>query len=233
MSTEEFNRSGDRRIRLISWSTVLLLAGIALFALYGAHSASRQVNAALTWLAVLIVVGAIVGARSLAVRLGLKRVQRDLVFELTNKGLVRRRSGWPDVRIGFSEISTLYERHGWLVVESVEPRRKIAVPKEVEGFLSLRAELAKHSPIIVPPRRSLLRLVPMIASFLCWGLVLWSKDAVVLRIAGTIAVILLAWESFRLTTQLRHSPKRLFLWTFVGLGWVTAALVVYLRVLRG
>jgi hypothetical protein len=185
---------------------------------------------------VLTVVGAFVGARFLAVRLGLQKVERDLVFVLTDKDLVRKRSGWPDIGIGLSEINALYEEPGWLVVESVEPRRRIAVPEEVDGFASLRAELAKHSPLLVPPRLSVAgfsRFIPVAASILCWGLVMWSKDAGVAKAAGTIALMLLGWESFRLYWQLRRGLTRPILWILVALGWSAAVAIVYLRIARG
>ena len=232
-SNTESNRSRDRRIRLITWGTVLTLSGITLFAVYGVHSANYQLNTALAWLAVLIVVGAIVGAYFLATRLGLDRLERDLAFVLTDKNLVCRRKGWPDVSIDFSEIKTLHEQHGWLVIESVEPHKRIAVPKEVAGFASLRTELTKYSPVIVPPpRRSVMGFISMLASLLCWGLVLLSRRSGVVKVAGAVALILLGWESFRLFKQLRHNPKRLLLWALISLSWVAAILVVYFRIAR-
>lgn len=147
--------------------------------------------------------------------------------------MVRRRAGWPDVRIDFSEISALLEKKDWLVVESVQPVRKIAIPRDVEGFAPLRAELAKHGPVIVSKGGSILGAIPTVASFLFWGLVLWSKNASVVRGAGAIALILLGWASLRLNKQLRQSPKRLLVWIPLGLSWVVAILLVYFRVMSG
>lgn len=147
------SRSRDRSIRLILWGIVLVLSGITLFAVYGARSASRQVNTVLLLVCVLIVVVAFLGIRFFAVRLGVEKMERDLVFVLTDKALVRRRNGWPDIRIELSEINALYERRGRLVVESVEPRRKIVVPEGVDGFAFLRSELTKHSPLTIPRQR--------------------------------------------------------------------------------
>jgi len=231
-SHDASDRGRERNIRLITWGLVLVMSAITLFAVYDARSAGPQLVRVLTWLAIGIVVAAIAGAHFLAARLGLEKFQHDLVFVLTEKDLVRRRRGRPDVQIGFSEIKALYQRPGWLVVESSEPRRRIAIPEGVEGFESLRGELAKHSPIVAAPQRSPMRLIPLVASLFCWGLVLWSKDAGVVMAAGTAALILLGWESFRLFGQLRHSPKRVALSILIGLSWVAAALLVYLRVIR-
>jgi hypothetical protein len=226
------DRGRDRNIRLITWGVVLVMSGITLFAVYDARSASPQLVRALGWLAVVIVVAAIVGAQFLAARLGLERFAHDLAFILTDKEVVRRRQGWPEVRIGLAEIKALYQRPGWLVVESNEPRRTMAIPERVEGFESLRAELTKHRPITAAPQRSPWGFVALIGSLLCWGLVLLSRDAAVVMGAGAVALALLAWESFRLFGQLRHSPKRLALSLLIGLGWIAAALLLYLRIIR-
>ncbi len=117
-----------------------------------------------------IVAVAIVGAYFLAARIGSERFERDLVFVLTDKDLVRRRRGWPDVQIDFSDIKVLYQRTGWLIVESNAPRRRIAIPERVEGFSSLRAELVKHKPIVTAPQSSPIRFILVLASLVCWGL---------------------------------------------------------------
>jgi len=231
-SFDASDRGRERNIRLITWGAVLVMSGITLFAVYDARSASPQLVRALGWLAVVIVAAAIVGAHFLAARLGLEKFEHDLVFVLTDKEVVRRRRGWPDVQIGLAEIKTLYRRPGWLVVESNEPRRTMAIPERVEGFESLRSELTKHSPITAAPQRSPWGFIALVGSFLCWGLVLLSKDTGVVMGAGAVALLLLVWESSRLFGQLRRSPKRLPLSLLIGLSWVAAALLVYLRIVR-
>ncbi|HLM83234.1 MAG TPA: hypothetical protein VK302_21725 [Terriglobales bacterium] len=230
--SNEANRRRDGIIRLIIWGTIPVLLVATVLGVYGAVSFHPYVYATFTWLAVLIVAGAVVGGHFLSIHLGRERSRRDTVFLLTERDVVRRRAGWPDVRIDFSEISTLLETRDWLLVESVQPARKIAVPKDVEGFASLRAELAKHGRVSVSKGRSTSGAIPTVASLLCWGLVLWSKDARVARVAGTIALILLGWASVSLDKQLRQSPKRIFVWISLGLVWVAAILLLYLKVVR-
>lgn len=225
-------RSGDRNIRLITWGTVLIMSGITLFAVYGSRSASPQLVRALGWVAVVIVALAIVGAYFLAARLGLKRFERDLVFGLTDKEVIRRTQGWPEVRIGLTEIKALYQRSGWLVVEGNEPGRTMAIPERVEGFESLRAELTKHCSIRAAPQRSPRRFIALVGSVISWGLVLLSTHTSVVMGAGAVALALLAWESFRLFAQLRHGPQRVALSLLIGLSWVAAALLVYIRIIR-
>lgn len=220
-------------MRLLLWSAALALAGITLFSVYGVHAAGRQLNTALIWCAVLLLVGTIMGANFCAIRMGLDKVERELVFVLTDKELVRQRSGWPDVRIGLSEIESLRERRGWLVVERADPARRIAIPKEVEGFALLRAQLAKHRPVVKASQVFPLGLFSSVGSLVCWAVVLLSKDVDVAMTAGVTGVALLGWESFRLYRQLGNSPKRIFLLIFMGFSWAAALFIFHLRVSRG
>jgi hypothetical protein len=101
-----------------------------------------------------------------------------MLFVLSDKEIIRKRDGWPDDRIAFAEIDSVYDRPGWLVVESAEPRRKIPIPCEVSGFEELRAELAKHHPFSAqtkPPRAKLAwtNVVVWIVSILNWAAVLF------------------------------------------------------------
>ena len=232
-SNKESTQRRDHGTRLVLWGAVLVLSCITLFAVYDAGSASPQIKTALAWLAGLIVAGAIGGAYFLSYRQAIEKVKEGLVFELTEKDLVRRRSGWPDVRIGLQEIHTLHEGQGWLVVESVEPIRKIAIPAEVEGFAVLRAELVKHSSVIIARRRSLSAIIPLVVSLICWVLVLWSKNARVAKLAAAVALTVLAWGSLGIIRLMNGKPKRFLVWIALGISWATAILLVYLRVMRG
>jgi hypothetical protein len=146
--SNEAIRRRDRWIRLTVWSTIPLLLVTTFVGVYAALSSSPHVYATFKWFAVLIVVGAIVGAYFLGNRLSIERLERDMVFVLTEKDVIRRRTGYPDIRIGFSEIGALLERNNWLVVESIPPIKKTAIPRGVEGFAALRAELAKHCAVV-------------------------------------------------------------------------------------
>lgn len=151
-SDHQFERR-EHTARLILWGAVVVLAGIALFAVYGRESANPVL---LTWMAgltVLLLVGSIVGANVFAMELGTDKLKRGLVFEMNEKELVRKSADWPDVRIGLSEICALQEGQAGLMVASNNPPREIAIPKAVDGYEELRTELAKHCSITVRPRR--------------------------------------------------------------------------------
>jgi hypothetical protein len=226
------DRRRDRTIRLVLWGVVFILSGITCFAISAARWASYQTNIAVTALAILILIGAVGGAHYLAIRMGLERMKRNSVYELTETDLVRKRSGETAVRIGLSEVSTLSLRPDWLVVESFNPLRRIAIPKEVGGFALLQAELAKHAAIVKVPERSPLAFVPAVASFFCWALVLMSTDAGVVRIAAAIGLVLMACSSFHFVRLLRRSPKRVLLWMWLAISWAAMLWVVYSRTAR-
>jgi hypothetical protein len=226
------SQSRDQRIRLVLWGAVLLLVGITLLGLFGTRSFGPAVNTALTVAAIAIVIGVVGSAYFFAGKTGIERAKLSMVFLLTDRDLVRQRVGWPEVRIGLSEVKALFERPGWLVVESLEPRRRIAIPHDVEGFGTLRSELIKHGPIVEPPRRSPIIAVPLVASLFCWALVMLSKEPWVVRTAGCIALVLLAWDSFRIDRLLRRSPKRYLLWAALACSWAMAFWIIYIRVAR-
>lgn len=229
---EASSRVRERKIRLTMWAIVLLMSGITIFSVYGTGFESPQAVKALVWIAVGIVAFTIVGAPLLAARLGLQKLEQDSAFVLTEKELIRKRQAQPDVRIGLDEIKALHQRPGWLVIESHEPQRIMAIPEQVREFEALRKELARHGAIDATPQRSLWGFAVLVGSISCWGLVLLSRDAGVIVGAGAVALLLLAWESARLAKQLHHRNKRLVAAATISLSWVTAILVLYLRVVR-
>ncbi|HEX4604039.1 MAG TPA: hypothetical protein VH724_08615 [Candidatus Angelobacter sp.] len=209
-----------------------MLSGITLFAVLSDHSEASPLKTGFAWVAGLIAAGIVVSANLLAFRNASQSVQRGLLFELTNKELVRRKSGSPDVRIELGEIQALYEGRGWLVVESAAPRKRIAVPDGVEGFAALRAELTKYGSVSAMPRRSVFAFSSLLASLICWTFVLWSKNHTVVKLAAAVVTVLLTWESLRLVRMMKGRPKRYFVWSMIAIGWITSLVVIYINVLR-
>lgn len=223
-------RNSDRKIRLAAWGIIPLFLGACAFAFYGTFSSKPQLGSAFTWVAISVVVGATVGAYLLAIRLGLGRLQGEMILLLTDHDLTRRRKGWPDVTVGLSEIKSLRENGNWLVVESVAPKRRIVIPAKIDRFRFLRTELAKHCPITTRPSTSILGFISMIASLLCWGMVLLSRDPSRTKVAAGAALVLLSWESVRLYRRLQESPSRSVVLACLALSWVVAILLVYFRI---
>jgi hypothetical protein len=187
----------DLRIRLFLWGAVLLLVGITIIGIVGVRSIGQAAETALVVTAGAIVVCVVGAAYVLGGQEGIERAKQNTVFLLTNDDLIRQRTGSPDVRIGLSEVKSLSERPGWLLVESAEPRKRIAIPNNVERFQFLRSELIKHGPLVQSPRRSpflaLLLGLPTVASLLSWALVFWSKEPRLVKTAACIALAMFAW----------------------------------------
>jgi hypothetical protein len=233
------NSLGERREakrRLLSWGIVLLLFAITVLIFILGFHGLLSVGSDLHWFGWLLVpasLGTVIGPSILAIREALRRAEREMVFVLDDNGIVRRRKGYPDVRIDFSEVDTLREELRWLVVKSTEPQRKIAIPDNVEGFAVIRAELAKHHPVSAPVKKLPLKsAAPMTLSILSWAAVLWSRDLRVVIPAGIIAMTFLALGSHRLWTLFRRGPKRWLSWPCLAIAWLSAILLIYLRVVR-
>jgi hypothetical protein len=147
IDNDTLTKRREARFRLLSWGTVLLLtaATVLLFSLNMSGILSTHSNFGL--LAVSSLLGAVIGASILGCREVLNYAERQMVFVLDDNEIVRRRQGFPDERIAFSEIDNLSEELRWLSIYSTEPRRKIAVPTSVRGYEVIRTELTKHHPI--------------------------------------------------------------------------------------
>lgn len=223
----------EARFRMLSWGTVLLLAAIGAFLFILGVSGYIGHHSNIGDLFVLATVSAAVMAMILAPREGLHRAERQMVFDLDDHRIIRKRRGYPDVEIAFSEIATLGEELRWLVITSSEPRKKIAVPNNVDGYELIRTELAKHHTlsacITSPPWKSGTLLI---ISILSWVAVLWFRDVRAIIAAGTVAMITLAFGSYRVWVLLHRSSKRLLLWTFLCIIWFPALLLIYLRIFR-
>jgi hypothetical protein len=223
----------ERTIQMVLWSSIPALVGATFFGLYAALFSRHWVSTIFTYLAITIVAATIGGAYYAAVLLGMERVKQKTILVLTDSELVRRREGWPDVRIGFSEIKTLYQGKSGLVVESAEPRRIIVVTKDIDRFASLRNELSKHAATIKAPSRSPLVFFPTIASVICWALVLISTDVGTVKAAGGLGLATLVWATFRLSRlTLPHRRTRLAVWGMTGFSWVASLWVLYSRIAR-
>jgi hypothetical protein len=237
IETDALSKRHETRFRLLSWGTVVLLAAITVLIFVLGFLGLLSVDSDFRWVAWLSVpamLGAVIGASILACREALRRAERKMVFVLDDTGIARRRKGFREVKIAFSEVDYLGEELRWLVVRSTEPRRKIAIPNDVQGFEVIRAELAKHHVLSLSAQTKLplQSTALMTASILSWAAVLWLRDLRAVIPAGVIALTLLASGSHRLWTVLGRGPKRLYSLVCLGIVWFTAILLIYLR-LRG
>lgn len=238
----EFRIDGDSLVarreaksRLLSWGIVLFLFAttVSIFILGFLGVLNNSDLYWVAWLSVPSGLGAVIGASILTIREALRYAERKMVFVLDDSGIVRRREGFPDVRIDFSEVDTLREELRWLVVKSTEPQRKIAIPNSVKEFEVIRAELAKRHALSAPVKKLPLKnAAPITISILSWAAVLWFRDVRVVIPAGIIAMTLLALGSRPLWALSRRGPKRWLLLAGLAFAWVSAILLIYIRVGR-
>ena len=222
----------EARFRMLSWGTVLLLVAVATFLFVLRASGYVGDSSSLSSLFVLTILSAAIIAIILAPREGLHRAERKMVFALDERKIARKRQGYPDVEIAFSEVETLREELRWLVIISTEARRKIAVPRNVSGYELIRTELAKHRPLSARVAFPLGSTAFPMVSILSWAAVLWFRDVRAIIAAGTVAMVTLAFGSYRLWTLPHRSSKRPLLSACLGLAWLLALLVIYLRLVR-
>ncbi len=48
-----------------------------------------------------------------------------MVFVLNDNEIAQKRTGYPDVKIAFSEIATLREELRWLIIKTAKPGRRL------------------------------------------------------------------------------------------------------------
>jgi hypothetical protein len=210
---------------------LLILVAAALLALRA--SGYIRDGSGLGNLFVLAILGAAVIAIVLAPLEGLYRAERKMTFTLEDNAVVRKREGYPDIKIFFSEIANLSEETGRLIVTSVEPKRRLGIPYGVGGYEEIRAELAEHrelSPRATFPVKSI--VLPLVTC-LSWLAVLWLRNVSEVLVAGSIAVLTLAFGSHHLWVVFRRNSRhRLALWICFGSSWLAALLLIYMRVER-
>ena len=236
----EFKIEGDAlrreaRIRMLSWGSVLLMLGVTILLFALGVSGDLSASPDLRWLFVLTGLGTVVGACVVGAREALRLAERQMVFVLNDDEIVRKRKGYPDVKIAFSEIATLREELRWLIIKTAEPQRKIAIPNTVSGYDAICAELAKHHPLSARVDRVEIPLKTtalLAAAIISWTAAMWSRDVGVVILSGTAGLITLAIASHSVWTVLHSRVKRPLLWASLGGAWLMAILVIYLRVVR-
>jgi hypothetical protein len=232
IATDDMARRREFKNQMLSWGTVvlLLLATAVLFTL-GMFGLLRG-YLILRLLFIFTLLGTIVSAIVLASREALRRAEREMIFALDESAIVRKRKGWPDIRIAFSEVDAIRAELRWLVVYSTEPRRKIAIPMDVKDFEVIRAELLRHHSLsdTSSPRWSGFAL-PVI-SVLSWAALLFIRDFWITLAAGSLALVALAIGSRQLWNLLSRSSRRLLMWICLGSAWIVAILVICIRVMR-
>ena len=225
----------EAQLRILSWGTILLLLALTVLLFTLRASGRLDANSELGFVFAFALLATIVGAYVVASREALRFAERQMTFALNDNEIVRRRKGYPDVRIAFSEIATLREELRWLIIKSAEPQGKIAIPNTVSGYDAICAELAKHHPLSARVDRvgfPVRTAAWLAAAILSWTAVMWFRDVRVVVLAGTNGFITLAIGSHSLWTILHSRVRRPLLWASLGCAWLTAILLIYLRLVH-
>lgn len=236
----EFKIEGDglrceARFRIVSWGTIILLLAVTVLLFTLRASGRLNANSDLRFVFAFTLLGTIIGAYILASREALHFAEREMIFVLNDNEIVRRRKGYPDVKIAFSEIATLREEVRWLIIKTSEPQRKIAIPNTISGYDAICAELAKHHPLSARVDRVELPLKTtalLAAAILSWTAMMWFRDVGVVILSGTGGLITLAIGSHSVWTMLHSRIRNPLLWASLGCAWLMAILSIYLRVVH-
>jgi lysylphosphatidylglycerol synthetase-like protein (DUF2156 family) len=140
------------RTRVLVWtlliSSIAATAGIRIaMALIGwLDNASHLPASVLSITVVFVVIALMVG-----LRIGLRRVQRSWEsyrLILDENSIRRVQEGYPEITIQSSEISRITEAEGrGLIVHSVKPYTDIGIPRAVQEYAEIRADLEKKHAI--------------------------------------------------------------------------------------
>ncbi len=149
----------------------------------------------------------------LSFREALRFAERSMIFVLNDNGIVRKRRGFPDVSIRFSEIQYVGEELRWLIVKSTEPQRKIAIPNDVSGYEIIREELARHHALDIEALSSHASSLAwsslwLIATTISWFLFLSSHYRSIVVPAGLFAFTSVVVGCVRLWRVLGRSLRR-------------------------
>ena len=214
----EINAEGRKRqlqFRILAWGAILLifLIAILVFVLGVTGILGPGYHPLAAFLFVSTPLLGIVGGGILACREALRLAERQMIFVLGSSGIVRKRKGFPDIAISFSEIQYVGEELRWLIVKSKEPQRKIAIPNDVSGYEIIRAELARHhsldsEPISKHATSLVMSALWLIAMIISCSLFLWSQDVRVRAPAGFFAICAVLVSCVRLWKLLDKPTQR-------------------------
>lgn len=234
----EFKIEGDAlrreaRLKALPWGTVLLLLAATVLLFILGISGHLRTHPNIGSLFPFTLLGTVIGAAIVAFREALHLAERQMIFVLNDKEIVRKRKGFPDVKIAFSEIEILSEGRRYLVIKTALPEKKIAIRNDVSGYDTIRAELAKHPPVSAPAPASvgpLLRTFGLLAvAILSWTAVVWFRGVVVI-VPAIVGLTTLAIGTWRMWTLLNRRLWRPLVWAAISSAWLVALFLIYLRV---
>lgn len=187
-SVREFRVQSDasllkRERLLIGCGLLSPFFGIALFLLVLFNLPTSPGDHTAGWLGQVLILGGVVVSYTLLIRTSMQRALRKMVFVLTPNEIIRKRDGWPDDKIAFSEIDALYDGPKALVVETADRLRRISVSKKIPGFEVIREELAKHRAFSVQAKPPAPKLTGTTIAVRIMNILTWAALIIILYYA--------------------------------------------------
>jgi hypothetical protein len=220
--------------RVLAWGAIGMLMGILIFSFYETAGINDSTNHPLGWLAVAIVLAAIVGTTIFGMKEGSWKLMRMLRFEVSDGKIIEMRRGATSqiIEIPLNQIESLGDHRRWFFVIGGTPTKRIAIPKEVCDFEVLKNELiaaSARTPVKVKAKVHPLSLLPFLLMFLACLLLYTSQVRAVVVAAGVSALALQAVGTYSLWKILRETTASKMVIPACVLTWLILAWLVYQR----
>ncbi len=174
------------------------------------------------------------GLLTLAIRGGMRRAARRCEFRLDGRSLVGKLPGQPERRIALSEIHSVRDEAGWLVITAGDPPQRMAVPKNVAGYHGILGAVTAGREVVRGRRLRWREAALLLISLTAWPVVVFSSTPVVIAAGSVLALGTLAVGTRPLLKLVRRGPgrARAAVWVFLGVGWLGALLLIGISVAR-
>jgi hypothetical protein len=219
-----------RTIRVIVWGAVVFLLGIAIVSIYEPVELGDSGRRTLAWIAGAIVLSSVLLANVVASRGSLRKLKEGFQFDISDGKIIQTHEGQQSVEIPLTQIVSIREYRGWLVINGGEPSRQITIPSEVDNFEELKRELTAQRAVTT--LKSTSRFIGVVQTGLlivaCICLFISHNRAIVMT-AGGVVLLLQAFGFYSIWHQ-RSGVSRPKILVVVGvLLWFVTAWIVYER----
>jgi hypothetical protein len=220
----------ERTFRVLSIVVALFLAGLLAISVWEPGWLTDPLRHELAYVGVAALFFGLILAMIAAGKGGIWKWKRTFHVEVAQDRIILRRADRADTEILFTEIRSIQELTGWLVVRGGAPVRGMLIPREVGDYEGLRRELATHHEIErieTPVRRVgllpavLFALIQISAVYLA----LTSHSRAIQATSEMILFVGFAWGFFVLAKILQDKVKRawalsFYLATWICIGWI-------------
>jgi hypothetical protein len=221
----------QRTLRIFSGGAIFSLLGILLFSLFEPAGLSDSIAHSIGWAAGVIMVASVLGLTLLGVKDETWKLKRKLRFEVSDGKIIQSSDDTAAIEIPLSNIASVHEYRGRLLIRGGEPRQQLSVPREIDDFEVLKRELTSYHPITVFKAKVYpFSFLPVILIIGAWFLLLTSHARPVVLVAGIAALSLQAVGAYSLVAALRGKKNLRFIALMLVFTWLLIAGIVFQRV---